>query len=161
GGDELPDHGEADQQHDGDDVLLGLAADQGPGDAGAELRAEQHTADEAEEAEHPDEEALPAAGHGERGHNHDRDEREHLTAHGRRHPASTGTTRNPVRGMKTSGKMPTTSTPPGSRPTSSTASRSAAPTGPPSPASMAPPGKAGCPACSRRSSLRWMNSRSG
>ena len=81
GGDELPDHGEADQQDDRDDVLLGLAADQGAGDGRAELRAEQRAADEAEEAEHADDEALPVAGHGERGHDHDQDEVEHITAH--------------------------------------------------------------------------------
>ena len=50
---------------------------------------------------------------------------------------------------------------PGPTPTSSAASRSAAATGPESPASMAPPGKAGWPACSRSSALRWMNSSSG
>src|SRR5256886_11174605 len=63
--------------------------------------------------------------------------------------------------MKPSGRVPTTSPPARSRPTSSVASRSAAPTGPPSPSSMAPPGKAGWPACSRSSSLRWIKSRSG
>jgi hypothetical protein len=83
------------------------------------------------------------------------------TADGCRHHASTGTTRNPVRGINNSGKVPTTSTPPGSTPTSSAASRSAAATGPPSPASIAPPGKAGWPACSRSPELRWMRSRSG
>jgi hypothetical protein len=76
------------------------------------------------------------------------------TADGRRHQASTGTTRNPVREMNNSGSVPTMSTPSGSTPTSSAASRRAAPTGPPSPASMAPPGKAGWPACSRSPSLR-------
>ena len=83
------------------------------------------------------------------------------TADGRRHHASTGTTRNPVRGMNNSGSVATMSTPPGSTPTSSAASRSAAATGPPSAASIAPPGKAGWPACSRRPSLRWMRSTSG
>ncbi len=83
------------------------------------------------------------------------------TADGRRHHASTGTTRNPVRGMNNSGSVATMSTLPGSTPTSSAASRSAAATGPPSAASIAPPGKAGCPACSRSPSLRWMRSTSG
>jgi hypothetical protein len=83
------------------------------------------------------------------------------TAHGSLHHASTGTTRKPVRGMNSSGRVAITSTPPGSTPTSSAASRSAAATGPESSASMAPPGKAGCPACSRSPWLRWMNSRSG
>ncbi len=71
------------------------------------------------------------------------------TAHGCRHHASTGMTRNPVGGMNASGRVPITSTPAGSTPTSSAASRSAVPTGPSSPASMAPPGKAGWPACRR------------
>jgi len=83
------------------------------------------------------------------------------TSDGRRHQASTGTTRNPVRGMNNSGRTPTMSTLPGSTPTSSAASRRAAATGPTSWASMAPPGKAGWPACSRSPSLRWMRSRSG
>ena len=83
------------------------------------------------------------------------------TTDGRRHQASTGTTRKPVRGMNSSGSVPTMSTPAGSTPTSSAASRRAAPTGPPSSASIAPPGKAGWPAWSRSPSLRWMKSRSG
>ena len=83
------------------------------------------------------------------------------TAPGCRHQASTGMTRNPVRGMNSSGKVASTSTPAGSTPTSSAASRNAAATGPESAASMAPPGKAGCPAWCRRTWLRWMNSRSG
>ena len=79
--DELPDHGEADQQDDRDDVLLGLAADQGAGDGRAELGAEQRAADETQEAEDADDEALPVARHGERDHDHDQDEVEHITAH--------------------------------------------------------------------------------
>ena len=83
------------------------------------------------------------------------------TAEGFRHQASTGTTRNWLRSMNSSGSMPSTSTPAGSRPVSSAASRSAAATGPSSESSIAPPGKAGCPACRRSPSLRWMNRRSG
>src|SRR5579859_3184828 len=83
------------------------------------------------------------------------------TAHGRRHQASTGTTRKRVGGMNSSGRVATTSTPPASTPTSSAASRSAAATGPSSSASTAPPGNAGSPACSRSSLPRWMRSRSG
>ena len=45
------------------------------------LRAEQRAAHEAEEAEHADDEALPVTGDGERGHNHDQDEVEHISAH--------------------------------------------------------------------------------
>src|SRR5262249_4777754 len=52
-------------------------------------------------------------------------------------------------------------TPAGSTPTSSAASRSAAPTGPLSEGSIAPPGKAGWPACRRRCGPRCTISRSG
>jgi hypothetical protein len=34
-----------------------------------------------EEAQHADDEALPVTGDGERGHDHDQDEVEHITAH--------------------------------------------------------------------------------
>ena len=65
------------------------------------------------------------------------------TALGVRHQPSTGTTRNSLRAMNISGSGVSTSTPAGSRPVSSTASRSAAATGPSSLASILPPGNAG------------------
>ena len=73
GGDELPDHGEADQQDDRYDVLLRLTADQGPGDARAELGAEHRAADEADEAEQANDKALPVSGDRERGGQHDQE----------------------------------------------------------------------------------------
>ena len=48
-------------------VLLGLAADDGTRDGRAELGAEHRAADEADEAQRADDEALPVAGDRERG----------------------------------------------------------------------------------------------
>ena len=70
-------------------------------------------------------------------------------------------TLKPLREMYSSGSTASTSTPAGSTPASSAASRKAAPTGPWSAASMAPPGNAGWPAWRRSHGLRWTISTSG
>jgi hypothetical protein len=52
-----------------------------PGDARAELRAEQRAADEPEEAQDADDEALPVTGHGEGSDHDEQDQVEHISAH--------------------------------------------------------------------------------
>ena len=69
-------------------------------------------------------------------------------------------TTNPVTGTHRSGSCANTSTPDGSSPVSSWASRSAACTAESSPGSTAPPGSAGCPACARMVLARWISRRS-
>ena len=84
------------------------------------------------------------------------------TTHGWRHQASTGTTRKPVGGMNASGMVPTTSTP--GRVETDFLSRfpQRRRDGPLVAGVDGPAGEGqGWPACSRSSSLRTMNSRSG
>lgn len=75
--------------------------------------------------------------------------------------ASTGVTRKPVGGMNRSGRAASGTTPDGSSPVSSRASRRAACTGPVSVGSSLPPGKATCPACERSVAARSVSSTSG
>ena len=71
-------------------------------------------------------------------------------ARGRGHHASTGVTAFWLGVRKMSGNVASTSTPAGSRPTSSSASRSAAATDPSSSGSTRPPGNETWPGCERR-----------
>ena len=64
-------------------------------------------------------------------------------------------------GSHSSGRVPNTSTPAGSSPVSSSASRRAAAVGEASVASIEPPGKETCPGCERMSWARSVSSRSG
>ena len=68
------------------------------------------------------------------------------TCVGSRHHASTGVTSKRLCGTKSGGSIPMTSTPAGSSPVSSSASRRAVKALEVSVSSRAPPGKAGCPA---------------
>lgn len=82
------------------------------------------------------------------------------TGEGSVHQASTGVTMNRLTLNGTSGKVPRMSTPEASSPVSSTASRSAAASGPPSSGSMPPPGKDTWPGWSARVPARSISSTS-
>jgi hypothetical protein len=78
---ELPDDREEHEHHDGDEVLPGLAADDGARDAGTEKCPCHRTAEEADEAQGADDEALTVTRDSEGGGDHQQREIQQVSVH--------------------------------------------------------------------------------